>query len=520
MEIKPKFDCNNDNTRGLRYDGFSIVYMQIFYVGDSNDFDKGKDLKCLEKHPLIKRDNDPIDQQIFVFAESVKEPVKRYELEGFDIKIDLDDPYEASICGHVHVEMSVFFKKTVSLTYRLVVDGSICNSTNLLCTDHLITLASLNMGAEHWSCDEEGSPSNINLNFKGICVSNIPINANGDPIENTDKNSFIENTQDAFKQVSERYKTFILKLTKTSKRKDRTSIIQDMNYVYVDIWESVKHHDSLFSELKEEHIISHIMEEHKREMVGLMTLYPAEWPYRTEESYEDVCGGNVAIDTDDLILVNQNICVVFGTYGLRGGKDSPTDWEEHLKERSHYHVSWPEYLLILEMVLAKKYTLAFANEVLLNSVLSDESFKNTQKAIEENATLNLNITKLLMSLDAVKYSKFMSHKIMFDRTRKRLNIDEDNDRLIAMMDKIDNSLNNIRDVRSLKQGTLLNIVLAGISVASLFQIIFMDLEIPFLNSLGFQSDRVGFGIIFITFFLIFIGLTTLFVFMVSNKRRK
>ncbi|MDL2242662.1 hypothetical protein LJC25_02925, partial [Bacteroidales bacterium OttesenSCG-928-K03] len=337
-------------------------------------------------------------------------------------------------------------------------------------------------------------------------------------------------------QVFDRYKKCVMQMCgdsrcsktdveKTNKKcgKDDDKIstnAPDTIYAFVDIWETLQHYDNLFSEIKEEEIISHIMQHHKREMVGLMSLYPAEWPYRTEESYEEVCGGNVAIDTDDLILVNQNVCVVFGTYGLRGGKEAPTDWEEHLKERSHYHVSWPEYLLILEMVLAKKHTIAYVTDTLLESVLSEKAFQNPTKAIEANAKLSIDITKLLSKLDAVKYSKFVSHKIMFDRTRKRLGVEEDREKLEEMMERIDNSLNNISETTSIQQATLLNIVLAGISVASLFEIIFQDTSIPFFEALEIESHGISISLIGITIFIIFTGLMALLIYTVSIRRRK
>ena len=91
-----------------------------------------------------------------------------------------------------------------------------------------------------------------------------------------------------------------------------------------------------------------------------MTLYPQERPYRTEESYNDVCGSNIAIDTDDLIILNSVMCMVFGTYGRRAA-GSPTDWGDHLEIRKSHFVSWPEYMLILEMILAKKYKVIIYN---------------------------------------------------------------------------------------------------------------------------------------------------------------
>lgn len=539
-EEKIVFECNNDNTKGLLYEGLSIIFMQIFSIEFPEKKKKKKNNNIL-KDPCIvfksnelsfvKKDEDAIDRQIFINPENDR-PVNRYKLEGFDFEIKLDDPYDVTIKGHMFVEMSLFFNKTISLSYRMVIDGNYVTSTGLLTTDHLISIVSLALSAEHWSINGEGTKTNINLEIEDISVNNLFINCefewHNDIKTNCESLDPANSSGNVLKEVFKRYKECVLRMCNDvkysphEKKRQRTFNKADMLYAYVDIWENVKHYDDLFGHIKEEEIISHIHDYHKRELVGLMSLYPAEWPYRTVESYEDVCGENIAIDSDDLILVNQNICVVFGTYGLRGGKDAAVDWKEHLRERVDYHVSWPEYLLILEMVLAKKYTISYAKDILLESVLCEDAFENPSHAIEDNAALGLKITQLLMKLDAVKYSKFVSHKIMFDRTRKRLSIDEDTEKLENTMERVDNSLQNIRETKSLKQGTLLNIVLGGVSVGALFQIIFMETRIPFLHSLGFQSEKVGFSLIGVTIFLIFTGLMTLLIYLVntSHNRRK
>ena len=531
-------ECNNDSSKGLKYKGLSIVFMQIFTL----EFDKQKlkdsaeNESCVQLIPAceeyVKRDLTAIDKQIFMYSGN-NSPVERYELNDFCFNLDIDEPYPVNISGKMKVEMSLFFNKTVSITYRMVIDDKIVKSSDWLTTDHIISIISLAEGAEHWSMNDDGSHTDINVELDGLSTTELFLDLDGNWNDNTEINCKFSQKKGVLTQVFDRYKKSVLKLcndvrysetnNQLSRKTNEKKQYIDTNtiYAFVDIWESLQHYDNLFKEIKEEEIISHIVKHHKREMVGLMSLYPSEWPYRTEESYEDVCGGNVAIDTDDLILVNQNVCVVFGTYGLRGGKEAPTDWEEHLKERSKYHVSWPEYLLILEMVLANKHTIAYANDILLESILSEKAFEKPTKAIEANAKLNLQITKLITKLDAVKYSKFVSHKIMFDRTRKRLGIEEDRKKLEEMMERIDDSLNNISETHSLKQGTLLNIVLGAISVASLFQIIFMETTIPFVEeALHIKSRNVGIGLIGLTIFLIFAGLMTLLIYSVNVRRRK
>ena len=220
-----------------------------------------------------------------------------------------------------------------------------------------------------------------------------------------------------------------------------------------------------------------------------MTLYPEEWPYRDIEAYDEVCGGNIAIDTDDLVLVNQNVCVVIGTYGRRGA-DSPVDWAEHLEERADYHVSWPEYLFILEMVLAKKYVIACANDRLVDATLNAGNLSSSE-LIASNAELGMRLSRMILQLNVVKYSKFMSHKVMFDRTTRRLDIEEDQKKLIKLMDMVDSSLHNISDYKSVKSDFVLNFILAIISVVSTFEILFQDVSLPFVEYIGLTSNRTA-----------------------------
>ena len=207
------------------------------------------------------------------------------------------------------------------------------------------------------------------------------------------------------------------------------------------------------------------------------------------EAYDEVCGGNIAIDTDDLVLVNQNVCVVIGTYGRRGA-DSPVDWAEHLEERADYHVSWPEYLFILEMVLAKKYVIACANDRLVDATLNAGNLSSSE-LIAFNAELGIRLSRMVLQLNVVKYSKFMSHKVMFDRTTRRLDIEEDQKKLIKLMDMVDSSLHNISDYKSVKSDFVLNFILAIISVVSTFEILFQDVSLPFVEYIGLTSNRTA-----------------------------
>ena len=502
--------CCTDEHKGLRYNGFSIVFMQTFVVPYGFEFDIEKAVKT----GLIERKENDIDSQIFVLPQNQKS-ISRFKLQGFHMNVKLDDPYPVHLEGDIYVEMSLFFNKTVSLTYRLVNDGKAFRSDKLLTTDHLIALAALNMGAEHWSMnDDDSDGTNINLELKSVDVSDIQINEDGMPCPNNRQTIDLEGATNTFELVCHRYKNLILRqclsaINGRKRGKFKVEPMRDLNYVMVDIWEDLQHHDGSFQDLgfDEAGIITHIYEHHKKELVGLMSSYPGEWPFRTEESYEDVCGCNIAIDTDDLVLVNQNMCVVFGTYGLRSA-DAPTDWAEHLAERSHYHVSWPEYLLILEMILAKKFTIGYVNQRMVEFTLADSKDIDPQEIIAANSKMSVEMTHLLLQLDAVKYSKFVSHKIMFDRTVKRLELDEDMEKLETIMDRVNDSMHNLSEYRSMKQSNKLNLVLGLISAVSLLEILFQPIELPFISLAAGtnQSEHIANGLIWFSAILMVLAL--------------
>ena len=117
--------------------------------------------------------------------------------------------------------------------------------------------------------------------------------------------------------------------------------------------------------------------------------------------------------------------------------------------------------------------------------------KSSQDLIGENAALSMRLTRMVTQLDVVKYSKYPSHKVMFDRTTARLGLNEDYERLESLMENVDNSLHNLSDFKSMRSEFLLNIILAIISVASTFELFFQEDEMPFLTYFGFESNRLS-----------------------------
>lgn len=509
------YNCAEDG-HGLRYPEFSVVLLQIFALGSIKEFRFPEELS---RTGFMESNNNGIDSQIFTMSRSEeKRNIRRFSLGGFDFNLPLklkNACHPVVLWGHVAVEMSLLFGHTVSIAYYFVFDkeGKGCKASEPVSTDHIIALLASHMSAEHWSKNKGKSETDINMEITDFVIRNLHLDENGVYRSKPVPEIKIDGCGRVFDNISGRYKKFILDSCTVERsnvsaeekrlyRKYNSSSLDgscdDFHYAMVDIWESVQHplpiigkNCDLFSKdrtdrLSEAGIINHIRDFHKPELIGLMTLYPGEWPYRDSEAYDDVCGKNIAIDTDDLVLVNDNVCVVIGTYGRRGA-DSPVDWEEHLQERDKYHVSWPEYLMILEMVLAKKYVIEYASDQLIDATLGVDNVSSSD-IIAHNAELSMRLSRMELQLDVVKYSKFMSHKVMFDRTTERLGLEKATERLNSMMDVVDNSLHNLSDYKAMKSDFTLNIILVLISIASVFELFFQNSRMPFLAHFGFETE--------------------------------
>lgn len=542
------------------YLGEPIVYMnqnierQIFVMSGEEDAlvqkklcgDRWISSGILSKRymrPLGKRDKSPEDSRIWRFP---KKAVYRFSLRGFDFNMPLrptdeEDFEPIDLHGHANVEMSLFFGNTVSLTYRFFFDGYSAHITDAedgtkkvdACTDHIIALLSTYLGAEYWSADSEDGASNINLESTFI-ARNFWIDEEGEEVPEADRVDLcMREGGRAFDKIALRYKKYLynnytsyreglsfedMREHEHFRKKHGVSVVNDHHYAMVDIWENVKHpveledgtEEDLFSKfrhpkLSEAEIVNHIRDYHKPELIGLMSLYPGEWPYRDSNSYDEVCGENVAIDTDDHVMVGSNMAVVIGTYGRRSDEvkqgniaeeandgsqvtKQGVDWQKHLQERARYHVSWPEYLMILQMVLAKKYVIGFAKDQMIDVALEARD-KEAEELIAKNADLGMRLSRQIIQLDMVKYSKFASHKVMFDRTTRRMALDDELAKLREVTDMVDNSLRNLSDYKAMKSDFLLNIILVIVSVASTFELLFQNAEMPFLDY--FDIDSTG-----------------------------
>ena len=533
---------------GLRYPSLGVVFIQTFSLNhllefvhdyesageDDDNYDKESD-RYISKAEVLGRArayvNRDIENQIFVLPDEngpsyasrkTDRVVSRYSLRGFDFGMDINPPEgesleEVSLSGHVNVEMSLFFDNTVSITYRFLFNGNVCRMSKPLATDHIIIFLSTWLGAEFWSDDQEGDGQKTDINYEaGLRFRNLPYGKDGSVIEPSPDESWteIKGKGYVFEEFAECYKNYIYRHCtrfrkdapmkdvnryRHRKMKNDLRVMNDHHYAMVDVWEDISHPLpeglDLFAtgrrdSLTEEEIVTHIRDYHRSELIGLLSLYPEEWPYRDDDAFDEVCGENIAIDTDDLVLAGTNMCLVVGTYGRRGKDTDGVDWEKHLLERKRYHVSWPEYLMILQLVLAKKYILEIVRDELVSSTLAAHE-SSSQELIGENAALSLRLTRLMLQLDVIKYSKFTSHKVMFERTSRRFSLKEDEESLRNLMDAVDSSLHNISDYKSMKSEFLLNVILGIVSVASTFELLFQDSEMPFLTHFGFESSRLA-----------------------------
>ncbi len=527
------YSCSVDG-HGLKYRGFSVVLMQVFSLDAAHEFFESQELRNMK---ILTPVENGIDSLIFNIDAKNADNIKRYELPGFDFAMPLERPYPVTLSGHVKVKMSVLFKNTVSLTYRFVFSdsGRLCKASEPVATDHIIALLATHLSAEHWSKNKGMSETDINTEIEDFVISNMQIDESGSYIAKG-MTIALNGVGRVFDRISGRYKALIKnncsKFRKTLSRQQKRALkkeikrglcdyTDDFHYAMVDVWEDIMHpveengricdwfDKDRTQRLSEAEVVSHIREMHKPELIGLMTMYPGEWRYRAAEAYDEVCGENIAIDTDDLVLVNNNICYVLGTYGRRGGEentdDDTVDWVEHLKERERYDVSWPEYLLILEMILVKKYVISYAKDQLINATLGVDK-KSSSDLIARNADLSVRLSRIELQLDVVKYSHFMSHKVMFDRTTRRLDLDRDTEILHNMIDLVDNSLHNISDYKAMKSDFALNFILAIISVASTFELFFQKTEMPFLTYSGISSGKFSAIVLWVVAAIAMLGL--------------
>ena len=579
--IQPDFcEARMREERELEKEGKKLPrYFQKYKAGDKEKkryFEKADYLKV----PIARVDRGNIEDQIFILPENSphekvrlgwwqvlsrtglrRQPipgnVQRYSLRGFNfvmpINMDKKDPEaEVRLSGHCCVEMNLFYGHLASITYRFLFDNDLCKTTRPVDSDHIIAFLSTWLNGEFWSKDDGNLEATIDL-FADFDVTRIWLDANGDPLDKPQRiNNDPGKVGRSFNNVAVRYKRYIYKhctrfrywnhfIENHRLRKYFSefpvSVDEDFHYAMVDLGgDDIRHPmpsgKDLFDQqagpgLTDTEIREHIRTEHKAELMGLLSLYPKEWPYRDPADFEEVCGGNIAIDSDDLVLVGSSVALVLGTYVKRDEKSGGVDWEAVLEERARYHVYWPEYLMLLQMILAKKYILGYVADQLVLSTLEWER-RRPERMLEDNAALSVRLMRLLAQLDVVKYAKFPSHKVMYDRTCARLGISESQERTNTLIGNLESGLNNLKDLQTARRETMMNISLGMVSVLSAFQFLYIaDTKLGFWEFMkGLPSgatSRTGAVIITVVaavavFVLIHICIT--FVSQLINRFRK
>ena len=489
---------------------------------------------------IIKMERD-IEQQIFVLSgnECSKkwwqgryrfkaDNLYHFTMSGFDFTMSIipdknDDFDPVMLKGHAFVHADLFFAHTMSLTYRFCFNGSEAfveninsNKTCPALTDHIINFLSTYLNAEHWSPSLNGEgpiESKINTETE-LHIHNINFNKDGKYLKNNDEKLIIKGEGRGFDNIALRYKKYIYNNCRFKygiglankiehllyRWKHPMTVDNDSHYAMVDIWEDVQHPTGdkacpdYFAEstsISEKAVIDHIRDQHKAELIGLMTLYPNEWIYRDPNDYDEVCGEDIAIDTDDLVLAGSNVSLVIGTYGRRED-EATTNWVKHLQGmRKAYQVSWQEYLLILQIVLAKKHVIGIAKDKLVALSMTSRSGRSLE-LIRQNAEMGMRLTRMVIQLNLLKYSKFASHKVMFDRTTRRLNLEHDTNELKDIMEMADNGLRNLSDYKSVRSDYILTAVLAVLSIVSALGLLFQELKMPFLTD---KKDSGLFGLV-------------------------
>jgi len=455
---------------GLLYKNFSLIFIQSFEIGE---------LKSQHLQPV----KNPYAEQIFSHRLKLEDRVSFFKMPSFSINIEGED---YTLKGLVNVNLSIYQNKIAALSFRLMISSeeavypNQCLASKVIDSDDLIHLMSLGGFNEHWNVVDGVSK-----------ISDEKLNVTLSP------NEIIENEikggTDAIRKVFDEYKDSFCC--------DKYPID---SYVVADIWEDVACSDDSFSSLSPEGIIDKIIRKHRNELIGLLSLYPYEWKYRSEQSFDEVCGSNVAIDTDDLILLNDTCCVIFGTYGLRGN-DHPTNWQEHLSERELCHMSWPEFYHLLEFILVRKYYLSNLICDINNSISKVDFKKSTENIIRINSEKIINTIHDYQKLDGIDVSKFVSHKIMFKRSELRMQIYDLEKKLDRMYNYSMQLLRSLNDLRELKHSRRLNSILGIFTLAALFEIIFAQIEIPFLNYMFGDNSISKVAALFI------IGMTCAFI---------
>jgi hypothetical protein len=455
--------------RGLVYNSYCIVWLDVFTAALSRE---------LPSSQFCQPFASEVDREIFDPRFLERGLMSRFRLTGFQVSLKIDSSATSpAITGPVEVVVASYFDSSISITYRLAVGAapSFCKATAALDSDQLILLAGAPLGCEHWSPATRPREQSTISPALALCdVTSLHLDSTGQQLLAPQS---LVNHENALTEVFGRYRTFLV-----DKSSPGSPPTYSTTYVVIDVWEDISDTPTSFDDWAAPAIVEHIAEHHKSELMGILTLYPYEWPYRDQRCFERVAGTNIAIDTDDLVLVSETVTLIVGPYGRRGA-EAPTNWSAVLRDRSIDRVSWPELVHILEIVLAKLHAVRSAFYRLQLADITWRTRRNGKDLIRENSLLALDVGRMLIDLDAVEFSRFASHRLLSRSLEERLGVAAAVAGLSTALAQIDSAVKNIDSIDDLRRSRIVRLFLAFITVASVFQLFFAPTSIPLVADL-------------------------------------
>lgn len=467
----------------LQYRNLTLVYFQLFTLKNAAEVRqrlagfRADEEKSLHKH---------IFQKNLIREGSLT----NYTLPGFDFTAELDrsssDP--VGIQSRAQVEASLYFDRIVVVRYYFELNETERN-TPFLTTDQLIELASFNVQGEE-EPQENFEESNIDLAL-------YKINFSGE---------FLETDHSSFSAVQQRYKSLF-----TNESTDRTP---DMRYLFIDVGENVTDREKRFDSLGKNEIIAYIQENMMQEVNGLLRLFPYEWNQSRTGQFAKNTGENISLDVDELILLNEHICLSFATYG----RDANPLWIQEI--RKQYHVMWPELPIVLESALIRNYAIHTASETFRRQTADltarQVSSNYVEQALQQNANERLYISNAILHLEKIAVPTLLT---ISGEIVQRLGLDKKLASLDMTMKYVDDALAKISDSHKLRQARKLNIILALLSSASVLGLLFQQVKPPFIQRVFSVSDTLAetLGILIISSAILIIFVCLIFIFGGSKK---
>jgi hypothetical protein len=382
-----------------------------------------------------------------VFEQFGSDTIKSYDLPGSKFKATISTS-GVQVEGELKISVTQYVTKIVSLNITALI-----NRPEHLDTDELISLGGAVTGLEatEFKNDEEAT---LHANHATVTLIN-----RGDNSE-TSLNDFIED--------------FLQRLG--------TTWVTRADYVTYDIWETLGDQTEkgleYWTQETSTAVVSHLESTHAAELMGILTLYPGEWRFRDPRYFRAVCGGNIAIDVDDLVLVSERCALILGSYALRSGESDGTNWGGGVlaAERNETGLSWPEFALILDAGRAKRTALKAARRLVTESAISLRG-----EALANISSIALSATTDLWRIEEATVPRFPAHTMMLRSTEARLGVSKERELLSRSVEILDLAIANLDSVAAAGRDRRLGRFAIFISLGSIIQVLFLNADIPVLR---------------------------------------